>query len=178
MIEDTGHTQRLDAAFADRYKIVSKLGQGGMATVFLAEDLKHQRQVAIKVLKPELAAMIGGERFLSEIRTTANLQHPHILALFDSGEADGFLYYVMPYVEGEILRGWIDREKQLAVDDAVRVAKAVANALQYAHEHDVIHRDIKPENILIHAGEPVVAGFGIALAISAAGGGRMTETGL
>ncbi len=174
----TDLTARLTAALAGRYAIESELGKGGMATVFLASDLKHDRRVAIKVLKPELAAVIGGERFLTEIRTTANLQHPHILALFDSGEADGFLYYVMPYVEGETLRGWIDREKQLAVDDAVRVTKAVANALQYAHEHDVIHRDIKPENILIHAGEPVVADFGIALAISAAGGGRMTETGL
>jgi Tol biopolymer transport system component len=169
---------RLGAAFSGRYEILGELGQGGMATVYLADDLKHGRKVAVKVLRPELAAVIGGERFLAEIRTTAQLQHPHILPLFDSGEADGFLYYVMPYVEGESLRARLDRERQLDMDDAVHIAKAVASALQYAHDHDVIHRDIKPENVLLHAGEPVVADFGIALALSAAGGGRMTETGL
>ena len=149
-----------------------------MATVYLADDLRHERKVALKVLKPELAAVVGAERFLAEIKTTANLQHPHILPLFDSGEADGFLYYVMPYVEGESLRDRIDREKQLPVDEAVRIATAVANALDHAHRHKVIHRDIKPANILLQDGEPVVADFGIALAIGAAGSNRLTETGL
>jgi serine/threonine-protein kinase len=169
---------RLAAALEGRYRIERPLGEGGMATVFLAEDLKHARRVAIKVLKPELAAVIGGERFVTEIKTTAALQHPHILPLFDSGEADGFLYYVMPFVEGESLRDKLDREKQLSVDEAVRIARAVGSALHYAHEHDIVHRDIKPANILLHAGEPVVADFGIAIAISAAGGGRLTETGM
>ncbi len=149
-----------------------------MATVYLAQDVKHSRSVALKVLKPELAAVLGGERFLTEITTTANLQHPHILPLFDSGEADSFLYYVMPYIEGESLRDRLDREHQLPVKEAVAMAEAVAGALDYAHRHDVIHRDIKPENILLHDGNPVVADFGIALAVSAAAGGRMTETGL
>jgi serine/threonine-protein kinase len=169
---------RLAAALADRYRIIRELGQGGMATVYLAEDLKHHRQVAIKVLKPELAAVLGGERFVQEIATTAALQHPNILPLFDSGTADGFLYYVMPYVEGETLRDKLNRETQLGVDDAVKLVREIADALQYAHEHGVVHRDIKPENILIHAGRPMVADFGIALAVSAAAGGRMTETGL
>jgi len=169
---------RLSAALSDRYRIERELGEGGMATVYLAEDLKHDRQVAIKVLKPELAAVIGGDRFVAEIKTTAALQHPHILPLFDSGEAAGFLYYVMPYVEGESLRARLDRERQLPVDEAVRIAAAVASALDYAHERGVVHRDIKPANILLHAGQPVVADFGIALAISAAGGGRLTETGM
>jgi serine/threonine-protein kinase len=149
-----------------------------MATVYLAEDLKHHRKVALKVLKPELAAVVGAERFLAEIKTTANLQHPHILPLFDSGEADGFLFYVMPFVEGETLRDRIDREHQLPMDEAVRIATAVANALQAAHDKGVIHRDIKPANILLSGGEPLVADFGIALAVGAAGGGRLTETGL
>jgi serine/threonine-protein kinase len=165
-----GHTARLEAALSGRYRPERKLGEGGMASVYLAEDLKHERKVALKILKPELAAVIGAERFLAEIRTTANLQHPHILALFDSGEADGFLYYVMPYVEGETLRDRLDREGQLGVEDAVRIAREVADALDYAHRNDVIHRDIKPANILLHDGRPVVADFGIALAISAAGG--------
>ena len=171
-------TTRLAAALADRYRIERELGAGGMATVYLAQDLKHDRKVAIKVLKPELAAVIGGERFLAEIRTAASLQHPHILPLFDSGEADGFLFYVMPFVDGESLRERLDREKQLGVEDAVRIAGAVASALHYAHERGIVHRDIKPANILIHADQPVVADFGIALAISAAGGGRLTETGM
>ena len=149
-----------------------------MATVYLAQDLKHHRQVAIKVLRPELAAVIGAERFLAEIRTTANLQHPHILPLLDSGEADGFLFYVMPFVEGESLRDRLHREKQLPIDDAVRIATEVASALDYAHRHGVIHRDIKPENILLHDGQALVADFGIALAASKAGGARMTETGM
>ena len=169
---------RLNAALEGRYAIERELGEGGMATVYLADDLKHQRKVALKVLKPELAAVVGAERFLAEIKTTANLQHPHILPLFDSGEADSFLFYVMPFVEGETLRDWIDREKQLPVDEAVALASKVAGALQHAHEHGVIHRDIKPGNILLQDGEPVVADFGIALAVGAAGSNRLTETGL
>jgi serine/threonine-protein kinase len=149
-----------------------------MATVYLAQDLKHQRQVAIKVLRPELAAMLGADRFLQEITTTAQLQHPHILPLFDSGQADGCLYYVMPYVEGETLRTTLHRLHQLGVDEAVRITTQVADALDYAHRHGVIHRDIKPENILLHDGRPMVADFGIALAVSTAAGGRMTQTGL
>jgi len=177
-------TTRLSAALADRYRFERELGQGGMATVYLAEDLRHQRRVAIKVLRPELAAVLGAERFVQEITTTAQLQHPHILPLFDSGTAgqrDGgteFLYYVMPYIDGETLRTKLDREKQLGVDEAVKITTSVADALDYAHRHGVIHRDIKPENILLHDGRPMVADFGIALAVSAAAGGRMTETGL
>ena len=163
---------------ADRYRLERELGEGGMATVYLAQDLKHDRKVAVKVLRPELAAVIGAERFLSEIKTTANLQHPHILPLFDSGEADSFLFYVMPYVQGETVRDRIAREKQLPVADAVRIATEVAAALDYAHRHGVIHRDIKPENILLHDGSALVADFGIALAASKAGGARMTETGM
>jgi serine/threonine protein kinase/Tol biopolymer transport system component len=170
--------QRLADALADRYRIERELGAGGMATVYLARDLKHDRDVAIKVLKPELAAVLGGERFVVEIKTTAALQHPHILPLFDSGEAHGFLYYVMPFVDGETLRAKLDRETQLGVDEAVKIAIDVADALQYAHERGVIHRDIKPENILLANGRPMVADFGIALAVQTAGGGRMTETGL
>ncbi|TFG45168.1 MAG: serine/threonine protein kinase, partial [Gemmatimonadales bacterium] len=138
---------RLSAALSDHYRIERELGAGGMATVYLAEDLKHKRRVAIKVLRAELAAVIGAERFVTEITTTANLQHPHILALHDSGAADGFLYYVMPYVEGESLRDRLSREKQLPIADAVRIAGEVASALDYAHRQGVIHRDIKPENI-------------------------------
>ena len=169
---------RLNAALEGRYAIEGELGEGGMATVYLADDLKHERKVALKVLKPELAAVVGAERFLAEIKVTANLQHPHILPLFDSGEAEGFLFYVMPYVEGETLRDRIDREKQLPVDEAVALASKVAGALQHAHEHGVIHRDIKPGNILLQDGEPVVADFGIALALGVAGGHRFTATGL
>ena len=169
---------RLNAALEGRYAIERELGEGGMATVYLADDLKHHRSVALKVLKPELAAVVGAERFLAEIETTANLTHPHILPLFDSGEADGFLFYVMPYLEGETLKDRIEREKQLPVDEAVRIATAVANALDYAHRHKVIHRDIKPANILIQDGEPVVSDFGIALAVGAGGSDRLTETGL
>ncbi len=174
----TEPTNRLKAALEHRYRLERELGEGGMATVYLADDLKHDRKVAIKVLKPELAAVLGAERFVQEIKTTAALQHPNILPLFDSGEADGFLYYVMPYVEGETLRDQLDRERQLGVDEAVALVREVADGLEYAHEHGVVHRDIKPENILIHAGRPMVADFGIALAVSAAAGGRMTETGL
>jgi Tol biopolymer transport system component len=169
---------RLSTALAGRYRTERELGAGGMATVYLAQDLKHDRQVALKVLKPELAAVLGADRFVQEIKTTAALQHPHILPLFDSGTADGFLYYVMPYVEGETLRDKLNRETQLGIDDAVRITSEVADALDYAHRHGVIHRDIKPENILLHDGRPMVADFGIALALSAAAGGRMTETGM
>ena len=174
----SGNTERLNTALAGRYKIAKQLGQGGMATVYLAHDEKHDRKVAVKVLKPELAAVLGAERFVVEIKTTAALQHPHILPVFDSGTADGFLYYVMPYIEGETLRGKLNRETQLGIDEAVRITTQVADALDYAHRHGVIHRDIKPENILLHDGRPMVADFGIALAVSAAAGGRMTETGL
>ncbi len=170
--------ERLRTALADRYRIEGELGAGGMATVYLAADLKHDRKVALKVLKPELAAVIGAERFVVEIKTTAALQHPHILPLFDSGTADSFLYYVMPYIEGETLRTKLDRETQLGIDEAVKITTEVADALDYAHRHGVIHRDIKPENILLHDGRPMVADFGIALALSAAAGGRMTETGM
>ena len=169
---------RLNAALEGRYRIERELGEGGMATVYLADDLRHNRPVAIKVLKPELAAVVGSERFLAEIETTANLQHPHILPLFDSGGADGFLFYVMPFVEGETLADRLGREHQLPVDDAVRIATDVAEALDYAHRKGVIHRDIKPANILLLEGKPVIADFGIALAVGAAGGGRLTETGL
>ena len=169
---------RLNAALEGRYAIERELGEGGMATVYLADDLKHERKVALKVLKPELAAVVGAERFLAEIKVTANLQHPHILPLHDSGEADGFLFYVMPYVEGESLRERLDREHQLPVEEAVRIATSVAGALDYAHRQGVIHRDVKPANLLIHDEQPVVSDFGIALAVSAGGGGRLTETGL
>ncbi len=170
---------KLTESLADRYRLERELGQGGMATVYLAEDIRHDRRVAVKVLRPELAAVIGAERFLAEIKTTANLQHPHILSLFDSGEAAGTVFYVMPYVEGENLRDRIKREHQLPVNEAVQIAREVADALQYAHEHGVIHRDIKPENILLHGGHALVADFGIALAVSRSdGGSRMTETGM
>jgi len=168
----------LAAALADRYRIERELGAGGMATVYLAEDLKHHRQVAVKVLHPELAAVLGAERFLAEIRTTANLQHPHILPLHDSGQADGLLFYVMPYVEGETLRTRLQQEQQLPIEDAVRITREVAGALDYAHRHGVIHRDIKPENILLHEGQALIADFGIALAVRTAGGLRMTQTGM
>jgi serine/threonine protein kinase/Tol biopolymer transport system component len=169
---------RLTDALADRYQIERELGQGGMATVYLAKDIKHHRPVAIKVLHPELSAMLGSERFLKEIELTANLQHPHVLPLFDSGDAGGLLYYVMPLVDGETLRGRLEREQQLPVAEAVRIAIDVADALQYAHKHGVVHRDIKPENILLHDGRPQVADFGIALAVQQAAGTRMTQTGM
>jgi eukaryotic-like serine/threonine-protein kinase len=169
---------RLAEALADRYRIERELGQGGMATVYLAEDLKHDRKVAIKVLRPELAAVLGAERFVQEIKTTAALSHPHILPLFDSGEAAGFLYYVMPYIQGETIREKLNRETQFGIQEAVKITTEVADALDHAHRHGVIHRDIKPENILLYDGRPMVMDFGIALAVSAAAGGRMTETGL
>ena len=169
---------RLNAALEGRYRIDGELGKGGMATVFLADDLKHERKVALKVLEPELAAVVGAERFLAEIRTTANLQHPNILPLFDSGEADGLLFYVMPYVRGESLRDRLDRDQQLPVADAVRMVTSVAEALDYAHRQGVIHRDIKPANVLLQDGKPMVSDFGIALAVGSAGHDRLTETGL
>ncbi len=170
---------QLRAALSDRYQVEREIGAGGMAIVYLARDLRHDRKVALKLLRPELSAILGGDRFLAEIRTTANLQHPHILPLHDSGEVDGLVYYVMPFVEGESLRDRLRRERQLPVDDAVKIAREVAGALDYAHRHGVIHRDIKPENILLHDGQALVADFGIALAASRSDGGvRLTETGL
>ena len=169
---------RLTPALADRYRIERELGAGGMATVYLAEDLKHHRKVAIKVLHAELSAILGPERFLKEIELTANLQHPHILPLFDSGSADGLLYYVMPYIDGETLRSRLEREGQLPIADALRIACEAADALQYAHDRGVVHRDIKPENILLQNGHALIADFGIALAVEQAGGQRMTQTGL
>jgi serine/threonine-protein kinase len=169
---------QLKGALDGRYAIEREVGAGGMATVYLARDVRHNRNVALKVLNPELGAVLGVERFLAEISVTANLQHPNLLPLFDSGDAGGLLFYVMPFVEGETLRARLEREKQLPVDEAVRIAVAVASALEYAHAHGVIHRDLKPENILLQAGQPVIADFGIALAVTKAGGNRITQTGL
>ena len=169
---------RLAAALAGRYRIERELGRGGMATVHLAHDLKHDRPVALKVLRPEVAAALGAERFLREIAITARLDHPHILTLIDSGEADGFLFYVVPYVRGESLRTKLEREQQLPLDAALRITEQVASALDYAHRQGVIHRDVKPENILLHEGEAMVADFGIALAVLQEAGERLTATGL
>lgn len=169
---------RLTTGLEDRYAIEREIGRGGMATVYLARDVRHKRNVALKVLNPELGAVLGAERFLAEIQVTANLQHPNLLPLFDSGEVDGLLFYVMPYVEGETLRARLEREKQLPVQEAVRIATCVAGALAYAHRNSVIHRDLKPENILMQEGQPLIADFGIALAVSNAGGARITQTGL
>jgi formylglycine-generating enzyme required for sulfatase activity/tRNA A-37 threonylcarbamoyl transferase component Bud32 len=169
---------RLTAALADRYAITEELGAGGMATVYLAEDLKHRRQVAVKVLRPELASILGAERFLQEIEVTANLQHPHVVPLFDSGEADNFLYYVMPFVEGESLRDRMNREPRLSIDEALDITRDIAAALGHAHEYGVVHRDIKPENVLLVDGEALVADFGIALAVASATPERLTATGL
>src|SRR5438045_5271344 len=169
---------RLRGALADLYAIDRELGHGGAATVYLDQDLNHGRRVAIKVLRPELAAALGAERFLREIEIAARLTHPHILPLHDSGEAGGFLYYVMPFVEGESLRDRLNRERQLPVEEAVRIAREVATALSHAHDHNLVHRDIKPENILLSGGEAVVADFGIARAIVAAGAATLTDTGL
>jgi TolB-like protein len=168
----------LTIALADRYAIERELGRGGMATVYLARDLKHRRAVAVKVLRPELAGAIGPDRFLREIEIAAGLSHPHILPLFDSGSLDGLLYYVMPYVEGESLRQRLDRERQLPIEDALRITREVGDALGYAHSVGFVHRDIKPENILLSHNHAVVADFGIARAISAAGGEKLTGTGL
>jgi serine/threonine-protein kinase len=169
---------RLKQALQDHYAIERELGSGGMATVYLAGDIKHDRKIAVKVLRPELAASIGVDRFLREIKIAANLNHPHILPVYDSGKADGFLFYVMPYVEGESLKDRLNREKQLPIVDALKIAGEVADALASAHRHNVIHRDIKPENILLEEGHAVVADFGIARAVSEAGGDRLTETGI
>src|SRR5256712_12406188 len=169
---------QLQAALADRYALERELGHGGMATVYLARDLRHGRPVAIKVLRHEIAAALGPERFLREIELAARLNHPHILPLHDSGEASGLLYYVMPYVEGETLRNRLDRAGQLPLAEAVQITREVADALSYAHSYDVVHRDIKPENILLEAGHAVVSDFGIARAITAAAGGNLTETGI
>ena len=160
-------TEHLSTALVDRYRIERRLGEGGMATVYLAEDVKHARKVALKVLRPELAAVLGADRFVQEIKTTAQLLHPHILPLYDSGStaaAQGggtaCLYYVMPYIQGETLRQKLDREQELGIDDAVKIATEVADALQYAHEQGVVHRDIEPENILLRNGRAIVADFG------------------
>ena len=174
----SGDVTRLTEALADRYTIERELGAGGMARVYLAEDLKHKRQVAVKVLKPGLAMELGPERFLHEITTTANLHHPHILPLYESGEADGFLFYVMPFIGGESLRHRLDREKQLPIDDALQITREVADALSYAHASGVIHRDIKPENILLEGGHALVADFGIARAVREAGTQRITRSGM
>jgi len=175
---ETDPAAKLNAALVDRYEVEREIGAGGMATVYLARDLRHDRRVALKVLRPELAAVIGADRFLQEIKVTANLQHPHILPLHDSGQADGTVFYVMPYVGGESLRARLTRERQFPIDTAVRISTEVAGALDYAHRQGVIHRDIKPENILLHDGAALVVDFGIALAVSSAGGNRLTETGL
>jgi len=174
----TSELESLRAALADRYALDRELGRGGMATVYLARDLRHGRSVAIKVLRPEIAAALGPERFLREIELAARLTHPHILPLHDSGEAAGFLFYVMPYIEGESLRDRLEREGPLPLEEALRITREVASALGYAHSHDVVHRDIKPENILLSGGEAVVADFGIARAITQAAGTRLTETGI
>ena len=169
---------RLTTALEERYRIERQLGAGGMATVYLATDLKHDREVALKVLRPELGAVLGVERFLAEIKITARLDHPHILTLIDSGAEGGYLYYVLPLVRGESLRDKLNREHQLGLEEAVAITRQVASALDYAHKHGVVHRDIKPENILLLEGEAMLADFGIALAVSEAGGNRLTETGL
>jgi TolB-like protein/tRNA A-37 threonylcarbamoyl transferase component Bud32/tetratricopeptide (TPR) repeat protein len=174
----TDPLESLRVALEGRYTVERLIGQGGMATVYLARDYRHDRLVAIKVLRPELAASIGSDRFLREIKVAAHLQHPHVLPLYDSGEAAGFLYYVMPFIEGESLRGRLDREEQLSLPEAIQLTCEVADALQYAHNHKIIHRDIKPENILIQEGHALVADFGIARAVSEAGGDKLTETGM
>ncbi|MBC7894070.1 MAG: serine/threonine protein kinase, partial [Cytophagaceae bacterium] len=170
--------ERLTKALAGRYQIERELAHGGMATVYLARDLRHERRVAIKVLREELAAAVGAERFLAEIRVTASLQHPHILPLFDSGNANGVLWYVMPFVEGETLRARLAREGRLPVDVALALVREMADALGYAHGHGVVHRDVKPENVLLQGGHALVGDFGIALALEHAGGERLTRTGI
>ncbi|HJX87709.1 MAG TPA: serine/threonine-protein kinase, partial [Gemmatimonadales bacterium] len=170
--------EQLTTAVGDRYRVERELGHGGMAVVFLAEDLKHHRLVALKVLKPELSAALGSDRFLREIEIAAVLQHPHILPLYDSGQATGLIWYVMPYVEGESLRERLRREGQLSLDAALRIAQEVGSALQYANDHGVVHRDVKPENVMLSAGQAVVTDFGIARAIQAAGTESLTQSGI
>jgi len=177
-IAPTSLSKRLATALAGRYQIEREIGRGGMATVHLARDLRHGRWVAIKVLRDELGAAVGAERFLEEIRVTASLQHPHILPLFDSGSAEGLVWYVMPFVEGETLRSRLTRERRLPVDDALQLMREMADALEYAHRHGVVHRDVKPENVLLQSGHALVADFGIALALENAGGARLTRTGI
>ncbi|HSA55757.1 MAG TPA: serine/threonine-protein kinase, partial [Gemmatimonadaceae bacterium] len=169
--------ERLQRELTGRYRLLGELGRGGMAIVFLAEDLKHGRRVAVKVLLPEIGETVGARRFAREIQVAATLQHPHILGLHDSGAADDLLYYVMPYVEGESLRARLERERQLPVDEALRIAAEVCDALAYAHRQGVVHRDIKPENILLSGGHALVADFGIARAATEAGGHKLTQTG-
>jgi len=169
---------RLSAALADRYAIEREIGSGGMATVYLARDLKHDRQVALKVLRPELAATLGPDRFPREIRIVAKLQHPHVLPLHDSGESAGFLYYVMPFVEGESLRQKLERDGPMPVHDAVRVLREVVDALAYAHGHGVLHRDIKPDNVMLSGRHALVTDFGVAKAVSDAGGEKLTTVGV
>ena len=173
-----GIPTQLADALRDRYAIERELARGGMATVYLAQDSRHHRRVAIKVLHPQLAQAVGPERFLHEIEIIAQLQHPHILPLHESGEGGGLLYFVMPYVAGESLRNRLARERQLPLDEALEIARQVASALAYAHSHGVVHRDIKPENILLTDDQAVVADFGIAWAVGQSGGERLTETGL
>jgi serine/threonine-protein kinase len=170
--------ERLRSALADRYRLERQVGQGGMATVYLAEDLKHNRRVALKVLRPELAAALGHERFVREIEIAAQLQHPHILPLFDSGEADGFLYYVMPFVDGESLRERLTREGQVPIAEAVRILREVVDALAHAHASGVVHRDIKPDNVMLSGRHAVVTDFGVAKAVSAAGSDKLTTVGM
>ena len=169
---------RLFTALADRYRLGRQIGAGGMATVYLAHDLKLDRDVAVKVLRPELAAVLGTDRFLNEIKISARLDHPHILTLIDSGVADGFLYYIMPFVRGESLRDRLNRDTQLPLDEALDVIRQMTSALDYAHQKGIVHRDIKPENILLHEGEAMLADFGIAIAVKEAGGNRLTESGV
>src|SRR3990172_6612949 len=168
---------RARTALADGYAIEREVGRGGMATVFLAQDLRHHRPVAVKVLHPQLAVSLGPDRFLREIQIAARLQHPHIVPLYDSGQAGELLYYVMPHVEGESLRQRLERERQLPLEDTLQVARAVASALDYAHRHQIVHRDIKPENVMLHDGEAVVTDFGISKAVTAAAGQHLTQTG-
>ena len=170
--------EQLTKALEGRYRLGRELGVGGMATVYLAEDVRHERPVAIKVLRPELAAALGAERFLREITTTANLRHPHILPLYDSGAEGGVFFYVMPYVEGESLRDRLDRAKQLPVEDTLRIADEIADALEYAHGLGLVHRDVKPENVLLENGRAVVADFGIAAAVNSSGRDKLTATGM
>src|SRR5688500_19571197 len=170
--------ESVKTALESRYSIERELGRGGMATVYLAEDFRHGRQVAVKVLHTELASALGADRFLREIKLAARLNHPHILPLFDSGEAGGFLFYVMPYIDGESLRDKLNREGQLTLEDALGIGRAVAGALDYAHRRNIVHRDIKPENIMLNEGAPMVMDFGIAKAVSVAGSDTLTQAGM